>query len=199
LAITAGTYATLGATAPVRTGLSLAKVARKTGRLGGELASDIWRNLRRVVDWSQMKRAFAGASITEPQLAIRAARDAVKVERAGSLMHLARDVGEVQAKAGAQAALDGLKIAESPREMSRVARLAAKEGSRTRAILKVAGRGAIALTFAAFDLSVWILGALFTLLALVSSLKSATERATLRFLRYRKRKRLERFVALTAY
>jgi hypothetical protein len=199
LAITAGTYATLGATAPVRTGLSLAKVARKTGRLGGELASDIWRNLRRVVDWSQMKRAFAGASITEPQLAIRAARDAVKVERAGSLMHLARDVGEVQAKAGAQAALDGLKIAESPREMSRVARLAAKEGSRTRAILKVAGRGAIALTFAAFDLSVWIPGALFTLLALVSSLKSATERVTLRFLHYRKRKRLERFVALTAY
>lgn len=199
LAITAGTYATLGAGAPVRAGLSLAKVARKTGKLGGELASDIWRNLRRVIDWGQVKKAFAGASISEPQVAIRAAREAVKVERAGGLLHLARDVGEVQAKAGSRAALDGLKIAESPREMSRVARLAAKEGSRTRAILKVAGRGAIALTFAAFDLSLWILGALFTLLAFVSSLKSTTERATLRFLHYRKRKRLERFAALTTH
>jgi hypothetical protein len=199
LAITAATYVTLGAGAPVRAGLSLAKVARKAGTLGGELASDIWSSLRRVVDWGQLRKAFAGASITEPQLAVRAAREAVKVERAGALLHLARDVGEVQAKAGTRAALDGLKIAESPREVSKIAKLAAKEGSRTRAILKVAGRGAIALTVAAFDLSVWILGALFTLFGLASSLKSATERGASRYFHYRKRKRLERLAALTAH
>lgn len=197
LAITAGTYMTFGATAPVRAGLSLAKVARKAGTLGGELASDIWRSLRRVVDWGQVKKAFASASITEPQLAVRAAREAVKVERAGGLLRLASDVGEVQAKAGTRAALDGLKIAESPREVSKIAKLAAKEGGRTRAILKVLGRGAIALTVAAFDLSVWILGALFTLFGLVSSLKSATERGASRYFHYRKRKRLERFAAMT--
>ena len=56
----------------------------------------------------------------------------------------------------------------------------------------MAGRGAIVLTVAAFDLSTWILGALLTLFALVSSLKSATERATQRVLNYRKRRRLER-------
>jgi hypothetical protein len=82
--------------------------------------------------------------------------------------------------------------------MSRVAKLAEKEGSRTRAILKVAGRGAIALTVAAFDLGVWILGALLTLFAFVSSLKSATERATVRVLRYRRRRKLERYSRLTA-
>jgi hypothetical protein len=105
-----------------------------------------------------------------------------KVECAGGLVHLARHLVRVQAKAGTQAALDGLKIAETPREMSRVAKLAEKEGSRTRAILKVAGCGAIALTGAAFDLSGWILGAWLTLFAFVSSLKSATDRATLRVL-----------------
>ena len=199
LAITAATYATLGAASPVRVGLSLAKVARKAGTLGGELASDIWRSLRRVVDWGQVKKAFATASITEPQVAILAAREAVKVERAGGLLLLARDVGEVQAKAGTRAALEGLKIAESPREVSKIAKIAAKEGSRTRAILKVLGRGAIALSFAAFDMSVWILGALFTLFGLVSSLKSATERGASRYFHYRKRKRLERFAALTAH
>jgi hypothetical protein len=198
LAITAGTYATLGAAAPARVGLSLAKAARKTGQLSSELAGTIGRMLRQVVDWSQIKKAFAGASITEPLLAIRAAREAVKVERAGGLVHLARDVGRVQAKAGTQAALDSLKIAETPREMSRVAVLAEKEGSKTRAILKVVGRGAIALTLATFDLGVWILGALFTAFCFVSSLKSATERTTYRVLRYRKRRRLERYAALTA-
>jgi hypothetical protein len=92
----------------------------------------------------------------------------------------------------------GLKIAETPREMARVAKLAEKEGSKTRAILKTVGRGAIALTLATFDLGMWILGALFTAFAFVFSLKSATERGTQRFINYRKRRRLERFAALTA-
>lgn len=195
LAITAGTYASFGAAAPVRAGLTLAKVARKTGRLGGELAGYVGRSVRRVVDWAQLKKAAAGFSVLQPQLAMRAARDAVKVERAGGLLRLARDTGRVEAKAGTQAALDSLKIAEGPRDMSRLATLAEKEGSRTRAILKVVGRAAIALSVTAFDLSVWILGALFTLLSLTAALKSATERTTLRVVHHRKRKRLQRELA----
>ena len=81
--------------------------------------------------------------------------------------------------------------------MRQVVKLAEKEGSKTRAILKVIGRGAIALSVAVFDLGAWILGALLTLLAFVSSLKSATERMTLRVLRRRKERRLRRFAALT--
>ena len=95
----------------------------------------------------------------------------------------------MQAKAGTRAALDGLKIAESPRDMARVAKLAEKEGSRTRAILKLLGRGAIVLAAGVFDLSLWVLGALFTLVSFVAALKSATERATLRVLRRRKERR----------
>lgn len=189
IAITAGTYATMGAAAPARVGLSVAKVARKTARLSDGLASYIGRTLRSAVDWGRLRTVAASASITEPALAIRGVREAVKVERAGGLVHLARDVGRVQAKAGTQAALDGLKIAEGPREMSRVAALAEKKGGKTRAILKTVGRGAIALTVAAFDLGIWILGALLTVLAFVSSLKAATERATLRVIRWRKERR----------
>lgn len=192
LAITAGTYATGGLAAPARVGLSVAKVARKTGRLSAGLVARVSRMLRGVVDWTAVRRAAAGFSITEPQLAVRAARDAVKMERAGGLVDLARDVGRVQAKAGTQAALDGLKIAESPAELARVAKLAEKSGGRTRAILKVAGRGAITLSLAAFNLTTWIVSALFSLVMLVASLKNATERGARRYFRYRKRKRLER-------
>lgn len=198
LAVTAGSYATAGVAAPVRVGLSVAKAARKTGRLGGEMAGYIGRSMRGVVDWSQLKKAAATVSVAEPGLAIRTAREAVKVERAGGLVHLARDVGRVQAKAGTQAAFEGLKLAESPREMARIAKLAEKQGGKTRAILKVVGRGAIALSVAVFDLGVWMLGALLTAFAFVSSLKGATERMALRVIRYRKERRLRRFAALTA-
>jgi hypothetical protein len=192
LAITAGTYATLGAEAPARVGLSLAKAARKTGRLSAELAASVGRMMRGVVDWRRLKNAIVGASLSQPALAVRAAREAVKIRRARSLVRLAGDVGRIETKAGTRAALDGLQIAESPREMSRVAKLAEKEGGRTRAILKVAGRSAIVLTGAVFDLGVWIVGALLTLLGMVSALKSATERATLRVIRHRKERRRQR-------
>jgi hypothetical protein len=189
LAITAGTYATVGAGAPVRVGLTLAKAARKTGRLSGSLAGSVGRMLRGVVDWAALKKAISGMSVAEPALAVRAARDAVKVERAGKLVDLARDVGKVEAKAGTQAALDGLKLAETPAEMSRVAKLAEKAGGKTRAILKVGGRTAIMLGAAVFDLASWVLGALFAVLGFVASLKRGTERLTESWLNRRKRRR----------
>jgi len=176
IAITAASYVTFGAAAPARAGLTLMKVARKTGSLGNELAGSLGRMVRQ-------------AGFSEPAVAARVGRDAVKVERAGGLLNFARDVGRVEKAAGGRAAFDGLKIAKEPGDMTRVARLAEKEGSRTRAILKIAGRGAIMLVALAFDASVWFLGAVFALLGFVSALKSATERVALRFFRRRREKR----------
>lgn len=186
LAITAGTYASFGAATPARVGLSVAKAARKTGRLSAGIAEWMGRSLRQIIDWPKLKNAIAGASLTEPALAVRAAREAVKVERAGGLMQLVRNVGNVQSKAGTRAALDGLKLAENPREFARVAKVAEKQGSKTRATLKVLGRGAIALSLATWNLSWWILGAIFALFGFVASCKGAVERATWRHLQKRK-------------
>jgi len=102
------------------------------------------------------------------------------------------DVGRVQASAGARAAIDGLRLAEGSRDMSKIARLSAAKGGKTRAILKLAGRGAIVLAVGAFDLATWLLWALLTLFAFVSSLKRATERITERYCARRKRRRARR-------
>ena len=189
IAITAGTYASLGTGAPARVGLSLVKAARKTGRLSARMAESLGRTLRSVVDGPALRKAVDGASAAGPAMTIRAVREAVKIEKADDLFRLTRNVGDVQAKAGTRAALDGLKISDSPREMARVAKLAEKEGGRTRAILKLLGRGAIALTVAAFDLSLWVLWAALTLFGFVSATKGAVERATWRGLQRRKVRR----------
>jgi len=171
IAITAGTYATVGVAAPVRLGLTALKVARKTGQLSGSMARWIGRSLR-----------GAGTTVTEPVIAARAAREAIKIEKAESLVRLVGDVGTVQTKAGTRAALDGLKLADGPREMSRIAALAEKKGGKTRAILKTLGRGAILMSVASFNLAGWILGAIMTLFGLVSSAKAGVERMTQRYL-----------------
>jgi len=190
IAITAGTYATLGTGTPARIGLSVVKAARKTGRLSARLGEWVARSLREVVDWSALRRGLAGASLTEPALAVRTVREAVKVGKADDLFRLTRDVGRVQSKAGTRAALDGLKLADNPREVARVAKLAESQGGKTRAILKFLGRGAIALTVAAFDLALWIFGALLMILGFLSSMKGAVERTTHRRYQRKKARRL---------
>jgi len=189
LAVTAGTYVTVGLAAPVRLGLTVVKAAGKTGRIGGRLLLWISRSLRDIVDWSALSRAVRGADIAEPAAAVRGAREAVKAEKAHDLIGFARDVGRVQAGAGTQAALDGLRLAEGPRDMSRLARLAATKGSRTRAILKLAGRGAILLTLGMFNLAMWLFWALLTIFGFVASLKRTAERMTERYCARRKLRR----------
>jgi hypothetical protein len=196
LAVTAGTYATVGAAAPARVGLTVVKAARKTGRLGGAMAAWINRSLREVVDWTALKRAINSASIAEPAAAMRGAREAVRIEKAQELVRLVGDVGRVQARAGTRAALDGLKLAEGSRDMSKIARLAAAKGGKTRAILKLAGRGAIVLTVGTFNLATWLFWAIVTLLSFVSSLKRMTERITERYCVRRKLRRVRLVLAV---
>src|SRR5690349_16927553 len=158
IAITAATYASLGATAPERVGVSLVKAARRTGRLN-------------------------------PALTVRVAREAVKVEGAGGLVSLAQNTGRIEAKAGSQAALDSLAIAKKPQDVSRMDRLAAAQGGKTRAIVKLLGRAAIVLTASAIELASWLLWAGLALLGFCASCKAGVERATQRYLDRRKLRR----------
>ncbi len=194
IAITAGTYATFGAAAPARVGLSMVKAARKTGQIGARMASWIGRTVREVVDLSALRRV--GASLSEPAVAVRTAREVVKVDKAGGLVRLVTDVGRVQARAGTKAALDGLKLAQGPADVARIAKLAEKKGSKTRAILKILGRGAILLSIATANLASWIMFAILTLFGFASSAKAVVERMTLRHLQRKKERQKERYAAM---
>jgi hypothetical protein len=158
IALTAGTYASLGVLAPERVGLSVIKAGAKTGRMGARF--------------------------------VRAAR----LERVENLVAAARDVGRMQRKAGSRAAIEGLKLAEQPKDLSRLAQLAAAKGTKTRAVLKLLGRGAIALTTGLFDLALWVFWAIAHLLGFCVTLKRTAERITLWAIRRRKRRR-ERLLA----
>ena len=133
---------------------------RRFGRQGGAPAPAasprtwrdwLGRSLREVVDWAALKRAVGPASLTEPAVAVRAAarggqgREGARPgargqrcrPRAGQGRHAGR-ARRPQARAG---------------PARRVARRAARrgKGQRTRAILKMLGRGALFLTTSAIQ------------------------------------------------
>jgi len=173
---------------PARVGLTLVKAARKTGKLTSGMASWIGRSVREIVDLPAARRAIGNASIFQPTVAVRAVREAVKVEKSDGLVKLVGDLGKVQSKAGTKAALDGLKLADNPKDMAKVATLATAKGGKTRAILKLAGRGAIMLTMGTWNLAMWIFWAAFVALKFVVLLKRTAERSTERYCARRRAK-----------
>jgi hypothetical protein len=182
LAVTAATYVTVGGVAPVRAGLTLVKDARKLGRLGEGLSQWAGRSAREMVDTPLLQQAVASGSALRPRQTVNAIGAAFHAEKAGALVRLAKDVGRLTGKAGTRGALDTLRIAESPKDIARAARLAEAKGGQTRAILKLLGRGALLLAAGAFNLTLWLFGALMALFGFLSSIKAATERLTQRWL-----------------
>jgi hypothetical protein len=188
LAITAGTYASGGTAAPARVGVSLVKVAYKSGRVGAGLGrwvrsavQDVARADTSVIKTSVIKTSVIKASV--PGMA------------AAGLTRLAKDTGRIQTSAGTRAAFDALKLADGPGDVARAAKLAEAKGSQTRAIFKTLGRGALVLGTGAASLIGWLAGALMTVLGALVSIKSMTERATQAWLDRRKVRRLKAALA----
>ncbi|MGM4928662.1 hypothetical protein [Tardiphaga sp. 619_E2_N8_5] len=196
LAVTAATYVSVGGVAPVRAGLTLVKDARKVGRIGEGLTTWAARSARGVVDGPMLRAAVADASLLRPGQTITAVKAAFRTEKAGGIVRLAGDVGRVGEKAGTRGALDTLRIAQSPKDVTRAARLATVKGGQTRAIMKMFGRGALLLAAGAFNLSMWVFWALFALLGFVVSIKATTERITWSWLQRSKARRARRELAV---
>ena len=195
LAVTAATYVSVGGVAPLRAGLTLVKDARKVGRLGEGLTRWAGRSARQIVDAPMLQNAVASGSVLRPGQTLTAIKAAFRAEKAGALVRLAKDVGRVSEKAGMRGALDTLRIAEGPKDVARAARLAESKGGQTRAILKVLGRGALLLAAGAFNLTLWVFGALLALFGFLSSIKATTERLTQSWLDRKKARRLQQQLA----
>jgi hypothetical protein len=183
---------------PLRAGLTMVKDARKVGRLGEGLTQWAGRSAREIVDKPVLQQAVASGSVLRPAETATAIKAAFRAEKAGALVRLAKDVGRVGEKAGMRGALDTLRIAEGPKDVARAARLAESKGSQTRAILKLFGRGALLLMAGAFNLTLWVFGALMALFGFLSSIKATTERLTMAWLRRKKARRLRKQLALAA-
>lgn len=192
LAVTAATYVSVGGAAPVRAGLTLVKDARKVGRLGEGLAKWAGRSAREVVDTPMLQNAVAKGSVFRPGETVSAIKAAFRAEKAGALVRLGKDVTRVAEKTGTRGAMDTLRIAEGPKDVARAARLAEAQGGKTRAIMKLLGRGALLLIGGAFDLTLWLFGAALTLFGLLSSIKATTERLTQGWCDRRRARRLRR-------
>jgi len=141
---------------------------------------------------SVAKAARRGGHIGAPLVRL------LKVEKREGLVRFVSDLGKVQQRTGIRGALDGLKIAEHPKDVAKLAALAAAKGGKTRAIVKLLGRGAIVLTSSLFTLASWMFWALLNLLMFCAAFKRTAERMTLRYWQRARMRRLRLAAAAAA-
>jgi hypothetical protein len=82
LVVTAGTYASLGAGTPARVGSLVAEGRRQGRRITGQMAEWFTRSAARCHRLVGSWQYHEGGVVDEPAVAVRAAREAVKVEKA---------------------------------------------------------------------------------------------------------------------
>jgi hypothetical protein len=114
----------------------------------------------------------------------------LRYEKPAALVEVAGEIGTVQAKAGGRAALEAVQLAHGRRDLAAFGRLAVAKGGKTRAVLKLLGRGAIAITGSLIDLALALMWAAANVLGFCASLKRTAERATLAVIRRRKLRRV---------
>jgi hypothetical protein len=167
LGLTAATVATLGATAPKKAGVSTLKAVKRAGRLSPQLAQEVGVVAANALDGPAL--GLVGTSMARFDIAAaRAASGRVlNAEAVSTLKGLGTDVATIGGNAGYRATVAALSSANSAKEMGVIARLSARFGTATRAVM-VLGGGALTfasmMTTAAFWslwLVLWIAGFAF--------------------------------------
>ena len=136
-----------------------------------------------------IKAARTGGHLGKPLVRL------LKVETREGLMAFASNLGKVQQRTSLRGALDGLRIAEHPKDVAKLATLAAAKGTKSRAVVKLLGRGAIFLTSSMFTLASWMFWALINLLMFCAACKRTMERMTLHHCERQRMRRLKRDLA----
>jgi hypothetical protein len=160
LAVTGVTWASIGTSAPARAGLTAVKTAKKAGRLSKPLAATLARTTREMIDGDAVHAAVKAARRLDLDGTTLAARTALRPSAVGKLKHLSDNAATLYARTGHRGVMQVLSIAEDADDVRRAARLSAGMGSKTRAVLKVLGRGALVLGSAFASLVQWVWAAL---------------------------------------
>jgi hypothetical protein len=174
LVATGATLASLGLAAPARGGVTTLKVAARAGRISPPLRQHLAKVARDVIDRDQARQAARAAVSLDAGAARAALSSSIRPAAFREIGDMAGDLTRVTTKAGARSAQDALTLARDSGDLRRLARLAESQGSATRAVLKLFGRGAIVLAASAATLASWVFGGVIWVLGALLLLTSMT-------------------------
>lgn len=140
LAATTATVATGGGGLPARVGVSLLKIARKSGTITAGFARDMTRLLNEAMNFDKLGdtlRAVDLADSAATRRAVTSYADGISFARVTPVLD---DVAAIERAAGPAETVRLMRYVENTEDLARVGKMTGKYGTKTRGIMEITGK-----------------------------------------------------------
>jgi hypothetical protein len=152
VAATGATIATGGTALPVKVGVSLMKVAKRTGALTAAFARQLGDLMRKAVDFPGLRRSLSNVSLTDSAATRRAVTDYSSSINLKPLTPVFDDMAALQRNAGPAESVRLLARVENTNDLRRITEMSGTLGVKTRGVMALTGKTSLRAfkTFANF-------------------------------------------------
>jgi hypothetical protein len=170
VAATGATIATGGGALPVKIGVSLMKVAKRTGALTRAFARQLGDILRAAVNFTQLRRTFRTVGLGNSAATRRAVTDYASKVNFSRLTPLLDDMTALQRGAGPAESIRLLSHVENANDLRRVARMSGNLGVKTRGVIALTGKTSLRAFKTFTNLLRWLFGWVWAVLTGLAAL-----------------------------
>jgi hypothetical protein len=139
--LSASQVVSLGGTTGLKVGASLLKVAKKTGKLSKPFLKSLSSTLDQAVDMKALHSLKLDA-LLHPKIAAKQISKSVDIHL---LKPLLKDISVIKQETSLVDTVDLLKYVDSPKELSKIAKISTKYKKQTKGVMKVTGKRALRL------------------------------------------------------
>jgi len=170
VAATGATIATGGGALPVKVGVSLVKIAKRTGRLTKAFARQLGDIIRAAVNFTQLRRTLRTVSLTDSAATRRAVSNYASKVDFSRLTPVLDDMTILQRGAGPAESIRLLSRVENANDLRRVARMSSNLGVKTRGIITLTGKTSLRAFKTFTNLVRWLFGWIWAIGSAVAAL-----------------------------
>jgi hypothetical protein len=184
VAATAATVATGGGGVAAKVGVSVLKVARRTGHLTAEFAGTLIRKTRDAVNMPELARVLRATDLSNLRATEAAVSNYAKGVRGAEIFPIIAKLNDVSRATSPSEAVRLMKYVRTTENLDDIAAMSAKLGKKTRGVIALTGKAALRLFKTGLNIIefiiekiIWFLGWLATLLGMGATRRLFRRRA----------------------
>lgn len=170
LAVTTATVATGGGGLPARIGVSLLKVARKTGSITANFARDVTRVLQEAVNFEKLRGTLRSVDLTDTAATRRAIVEYTDTISMARVTPILDDVAALEKATGPADTVRIMKYVNSTDDLARVTKMSGTLGTKTRGVIELTGKTSLRAFKTAWNLVLMALEWIWAIVAGIGTL-----------------------------
>mgnify|MGYP000005626531 CR=1 FL=1 len=170
VAATGATVATGGGALPVKVGVSLMKVAKRTGALTAAFARQLGDLMRKAIDFPGLRRTLSNVSLTDSTATRRAVTNYASGVNLKPLTPVLDDMAALQRNTGPAESVRLLSRVEDTNDLRRITEMSGTLGVKTRGVMALTGKTSLRAFKTFANMMRWLLEWVWAIAAGIATL-----------------------------